>query len=94
MSRIALNSTELDPNDSVPVSQVLEHEDVTQITCLPYTMSPFSLLEQLRSSRQTIRASDSIRFDSDVKDQFVSDSWIVYVNFTADVWARWQHILS
>lgn len=73
MSRIALNSTKLDPNESVPVSQVLSHQDVKRITCLPYTVSPFSLLEKLCSSRQTIRASDSIRFDSNVKDQFVSD---------------------
>jgi len=74
LSMISLGSDALYRHDPVPFSQELENQYGAGILCLPYTISPLSLLELIHSSSYNqATASESLRFlPTSVKPNLVS----------------------
>lgn len=59
----------------VPFTKDLEHQYDTEISCLPYTISPFSALDIARSWSYTeVTVDENVRFSPrSLKPELVSD---------------------
>ncbi|KAH7927934.1 hypothetical protein BV22DRAFT_1193229 [Leucogyrophana mollusca] len=64
LGRLAFRDENMSPEQAVPFSQSLTKQHGSDILCLPYTTSPFSLLDKARNlSFKQATIHDGVRFD-------------------------------
>jgi len=71
LSRISLNNDEIAASDAVPFSEDLTTQHGSQVLCLPYNISPLSLVNKLRSMPNRVAVTDDLRFDPAININFV-----------------------
>jgi hypothetical protein len=74
LSRISLNHDDIDASDAVPFSNDLMTQHGSQVLCLPYSISPLSLVEKLRSQPKRIVVNDDLKFDPAINLNFVRNT--------------------
>lgn len=72
LSSISLNNY-IAAYNAVPFSNDLVTQHGSQVLCLPYTISPLSLVKKLRSQQKRIVVNDDLQFDPAINLNFVSN---------------------
>jgi len=73
LSSISLNDDKISPSSAIPFTQDLTTQHGSQVLCLPYNISPFSVIDKLESSPKRMTVSEDLRFDSAINCKFVSN---------------------
>ncbi|KIM84868.1 hypothetical protein PILCRDRAFT_817672 [Piloderma croceum F 1598] len=72
LSGISLNNNDIAASDAIPFSNDLITQHGSQVLCLPYTISPFSLVKKLRSQPKRIVVNDGLQFDPAINLNFLA----------------------